>query len=66
MMNETIAQYSRLVAEGKRITNEHNKQFAMSLISAGFKISPCGLLEDNHILVSRNVFESIWKTQGDK
>lgn len=56
-----IDELKRLVHEGKRITQEHNKQFAMSLLGAGFSILPCDWLRDNQIVVSRQVYDAIAK-----
>ena len=56
-----IEEIKRLVAEGKRLTNENNKQFAMNLLEAGFNIIPCDWLRDNQIVVSRQVYDAIAK-----
>ena len=55
MLNEI----RRTMQLAKQQIQEHNAEFGMSLMEAGFRIVPSPYIEDNFIIVSQNVYDAI-------
>lgn len=52
--------------EGRKIKQESDRQFGLGLLEAGFRLIPCGYLEDNQMIVSTRVYEAVMDALGDK